>query len=356
MKLQAKISDSKKSVKSRKPENKQLKVQKNSQVREKIQVQEKIKFQEKYQVQRERSQLPIIHQVQENKFESISSIHRSYPKTQPETTRPARVEQTQNPREAMKKIIEKLKTDNGKLQLLVQSKDVTIKLQNEEISDLNVKLDKKVIIIQKFKTIHGNLNKEVAELNETIQELSVTTDSGHSISKSRISENNGFNQASSPIKMPKNGSVEFLEFRTKLYRFYQKNVHNKNKDPETSKLIKDLKSQSSKQKQQQFFDSFVTRLAKNKFAAQDQVKKARLGKSQLESGQLKGDQRKMKKKKEECVKKLAELLRVGLKNKDPKFENLRAKLKKLSTAEKKVLLKQFINDHVERQLAKKSAT
>ena len=83
-------------------------------------------------------------------------------------------------------IINKQKSDNEKLHSLVQSKDVTIKVQNEQIHDFSEKLKEKDKNIQKSKTTNAELINKVAELKKAIHKLGLTADSGYSMSKSRI--------------------------------------------------------------------------------------------------------------------------------------------------------------------------
>jgi len=129
--------------------------------------------------------------------------------------------------------------------------------------------------------------------------------------------------------MAKTESAEFLVFRKKLYKFYRNSVQNRNKDqdPEVAKLFEDLKSMSNKQEKNQFFDSFVTGLAKKKFA-QAQLRKT-------------------------YVEKVADYVRRGFKSKDAKFANLKAKIARMTSSEEKnEYLKKFVINQAEKEMAK----
>jgi hypothetical protein len=307
-----------------------------------------IQVQAKYKV----PELPRRPQVQLEKLESISSIHKNPIETaQVSKSEPTREGISSVTREnkivkkakAMlqakdqqikkdKEIIDLQKANNEKLQALADSKDVIINENNQKINDFGKKLKEKDRIIQKYKADNAKLTKEGAELHRVLQKLTVSADSGVSMSKSRVSETRTTqNQTTveNTTTMSKTKSGEFSEFRKKLFKSYQKSVQNKNKnkDPEVAKLLKNLKSKSTKQERQQYFDSFVTDLAKRRFG-EDQLRK-------------------------KYVKNLTEHVRKGLKNKDPKFANLKAKIGKMNTSEEKhEYLKKFINHQADRQLAK----
>merc|ERR1712127_392760 len=105
--------------------------------------------QEKYNV----PELPRRPQVQVNKFESISSIHRN----RPETAQVITISSVSREKKIVKKakamlkakddeikknqeIIDLQKSNNEKLQSLAHSKDVTITVQKEKINDFGEKL------------------------------------------------------------------------------------------------------------------------------------------------------------------------------------------------------------------------
>jgi len=137
-------------------------------------------------------------------------------------------------------------------------------------------------------------------------------------------------------------SGEFLALSKKLSKFYQKSVQNKNKDndPAVANLIKNMKS--SKHEKRKIFDSFVSGLAKKQFAVH--VKSETVKNVELNV------QDQLRKK---YVKNVAEHVKKGLKNKDPKLAGLRAKMKKLVTVEeKKEYLKKFVEHQAEKQLEK----